>query len=261
VSAPFSAVRSSTWRYGAGVPDEQFEQERAESRATLASRDDLQQIGLRLLVESLEAKYSYNWDWLGLPIIQVPQDIVALQELIWKIRPEVIVETGVARGGSLTLSASVLELIGEDGIVVGVDIDIREPNRRALEAHPLAHRIRLVQGSSIDDDTVQEVLTHAAGRGPAMVILDSMHTHAHVARELELYSPLVSPGSYLIVMDTVIEDIPEGAFADRPWGKGDNPKTAVHAFLTTNDRFEIDHDLQGKLLLTVAPDGYLRRRR
>lgn len=209
-------------------------------------------------IQSSQYEYSYHFSWMGRPIIQFPQDIIALQEVIWKVKPDLIIETGVAHGGSLIFSASMLELIGNGGEVVGIDIDIRKHNREAIEAHPMCKRIYLVEGSSIDPDVVQNVLMRCEGKRKVMVILDSMHTHDHVLKELELYSPLVTAGSYLIVLDTIIEDMPEGFFPDRPWGKGDNPKTAVHEFLKRNNRFEVDQEIQGKLLITVGPDGYLK---
>jgi cephalosporin hydroxylase len=203
-------------------------------------------------------EYSYHFTWLGRPVIQYPQDVLALQELIWAVRPDLVVETGIARGGSLVFSASMLELLGGDGLVIGVDIDIREHNRVEIERHPMAKRIRMIQGSSVDEAVVEQVRREAGGRSRALVILDSNHTHEHVLRELELYSPLVPEGSYLVIFDTVVEDMPEDAFPDRPWGRGDNPKTAVWEFLRRNDRFEIDREFESKLLITVAPDGYLR---
>lgn len=202
--------------------------------------------------------YSYNFDWLGLPIIQFPQDIVAIQEVIWKTKPDLIIETGVARGGSLILSASILHLLNGNGRVIGVDIDIRTHNREAIENHPLAHRISLVQGSSIDHSIVDQVKKYIKSGDRVMVILDSNHTHQHVLEELRLYSPFVTKDCYLVVMDTVVEDMPEDYFPDRPWGKGDNPKTAVHAFMKETNRFEIDASIHNKLLITVAPDGYLK---
>ncbi|MCX7197570.1 MAG: cephalosporin hydroxylase family protein [Proteobacteria bacterium] len=210
------------------------------------------------MLRSAQHRYTYNFRWLGRPVIQFPQDLVALQELIWAVRPGAIVETGIAHGGSLVFSASMLQLIGGDGIVVGVDVDIRAHNRKAIEAHPMAHRIRMVEGSSIDPGTVRQVEGLVAGRQPVMVILDSMHTHDHVLAELEAYSPLVSAGSWLVVLDTVIEDMPRGWFSDRPWDVGNNPKTAVHAFLRGSDRFVIDPSIADKLQITVAPDGWLR---
>jgi cephalosporin hydroxylase len=209
-------------------------------------------------VKAFHNHYTYNFDWLGVPIIQLPQDIVAIQELIWKTKPDIIVETGIARGGSLILSASMLHLLNGDGKVIGVDIDIRPHNRETIESHPLASRIRLVEGSSIDESTLGQVKSHISAGKKVMVILDSNHTYDHVKKEIEMYAPLVSAGCYLLVMDTIVEDMPEDFYHDRPWGKGNNPKTAVHEFLKTTDRFEIDKNIQNKLLLTVAPDGYLK---
>lgn len=203
-------------------------------------------------------RYSYNFSWLGRPIIQYPQDIVALQEIIWRVKPDLVFETGIAHGGSLIFSASLLELIGGDGLVLGVDVDIRDHNRAEIEKHPLAKRIRMIQGSSIDESVARQVCEIARGRRRVLVVLDSNHTHEHVRKELELYSPLVTKGSYLVVFDTVVEDMPADAFPNRPWGKGNNPKTAVMEFLKGSRRFETDREIENKLLLTVAPGGYLK---
>ncbi|MBS0202987.1 MAG: cephalosporin hydroxylase family protein [Planctomycetes bacterium] len=208
--------------------------------------------------KTCDYRYSYNFKWLGRPIIQYPQDILALQEIFWNVRPRAIVETGIAHGGSLILSASLLEMIGGNGVVIGVDIDIRPHNRAAIEEHPLAHRIRMIQGSSIDEGIVAQVRELVADRGPVLVILDSNHTHEHVARELALYSPLVQAGSYLIVFDTVVEFMDDAAFPDRPWGVGNNPYTAVQEFLKGNPRFHLDQEIEDKLLITVAPGGWLK---
>ena len=219
-------------------------------------------------------KYSYHFDWLGRPIIQYPQDIVAMQELIWSIKPDLIIETGIAHGGSLIFSASMLALLDvcdaiETGSsfdpkkskrkVLGVDIDIRAHNRQAIEAHPMASRIEMMQGSSIGADVISRVHDYAANYSRILVCLDSNHTHDHVLGELQAYAPLVSVGSYCCVFDTVIEDMPAELFPDRPWGPGDNPKTAVREFLKQHSEFEIDKDLEHKLLITVAPDGYLKK--
>jgi cephalosporin hydroxylase len=226
--------------------------------AGLASDGEMRDLSMQWMLGSARHRYTYNFRWLGRPVIQFPQDLVALQELIWTVRPSAIVETGIAHGGSLVFCASMLQLIGGDGIVVGVDVDIRAYNREAIESHPMAHRIRMVEGSSIDPGTVRQVEDLVAGRQPVMVILDSMHTHDHVLAELEAYSPLVRAGSWLVVLDTVIEDMPKGWFTDRPWDVGNNPKTAVHEFLRRNDRFAIDPSIADKLQITVAPDGWLR---
>lgn len=238
------------------------------------------------MVSSIDAMYSYNYTWLGRPIIQYPQDIVAMQELIWRVRPDLIIEAGIAHGGSLIMHASMLALIDyaeavESGKildpkatkrrVLGVDIDIRPHNRQAIEAHPMSHRIEMIQGSSIAPDIIARVLDVAKGFERVMVVLDSNHTHEHVLAELEAYAPLVSKGSYCVVFDTIVEDLPAGKFPGRPWGKGDNPKTAVWEYLRRiadgkrlggdgkELSFEIDRSIENKLLITVAPDGYLKR--
>jgi cephalosporin hydroxylase len=209
-------------------------------------------------------KYSYHFEWLGRPIIQYPQDIMAMQELISSVKPDLIIETGIAHGGSLIFSASMLELVASCGgpaeaKVVGVDIDIRSYNREAIEAHPMSRRITLIQGSSVAPDIVRQVRSLASGCKQVLVVLDSNHTHEHVLAELEAYAPLTTVGSYCVVFDTIIEDLPADMFPDRPWGPGNNPKTAVHEYLKTHPEFEIDKRIDHKLLISVAPDGYLRR--
>jgi cephalosporin hydroxylase len=202
--------------------------------------------------------YTYNFTWLGRPVIQFPQDLAALQEIIWDTRPDLIIETGIAHGGSLIFHASMLQLLSNDGRVLGIDIDIREHNRAEIEAHPMFERIDMIQGSSIDDAIAAQVAAIATEAKRVMVVLDSNHTHEHVLRELELYAPLVTKGCYLVVCDTLIEDMPEGSFPNRPWDKGDNPRTAVDAFLETTERFEVDTALDAKLQISVAPGGYLK---
>ena len=235
-----------------------FDPKNLETIAAMAADTRLTAMAREIFIEACRYRYSYNFTWLGRPIIQFPQDIVAIQEIIWKVKPDLVIETGVAHGGSLMLSASILELIGQSGEVVGVDIDIRPHNRAAIEAHPMAKRIHLIQGSSVAPETVAEVVRHLSGRERVMAILDSNHTHEHVAKELALYSPFVTKGSYLIVCDTVVEYMPEELMCDRPWGPGDNPITAVREFLKTNRRFEIDLEYEHKLLLSVCPEGFLR---
>lgn len=230
----------------------------SEYAARMAADDDLKKSALDVFVRSCEYRYSYNFTWMGRPIIQFPQDMIAMQEIIWRVQPDLIIETGIAHGGSLVYYASMLELIGGDGLVLGIDVDIREHNRTAIEAHPMFKRIQMIQGSSIDEAVVEQIALVVRDRKRVLVTLDSNHTHAHVRRELDLYSPFVTQGSYLVVFDTVVEDMPKALFPDRPWGPGDNPKTAVWDFLKHNDRFEIDREIENKLLLTVAPDGYLK---
>jgi len=225
---------------------------------------ELEKLGSLFLNASIKPKYSYNFSWLGRPIIQYPQDMVAMQELIWKVQPDLIIETGIAHGGSLIFSASILELNAicggcQDAEVLGLDIDIRAHNREAIEAHPMFKRISMIQGSSIAPEIIEQVKAKAAGKQKILVCLDSNHTHDHVLAELEAYAPLTSVGSYCVVFDTVIEDLPDDMFSDRPWGVGNNPKTAVWEYLKSHPEFEIDKSIQHKLLITVAPDGYLRR--
>jgi cephalosporin hydroxylase len=235
-----------------------FEFEKQENIRKLGQSDDLRALSMKWVADVSRHKYSYHFTWLGRPVIQFPQDLVAMQEIIWRVRPSLIIETGVARGGSLIFYASLLELIGGDGRVVGLDIEIREPNRLEIEKHKLSRRIDLVQGSSVDPQVIETISEMARDRKPILVVLDSNHTRAHVLRELEAYSPLVTRESYLVVFDTVIEELPEDFFPDRPWGKGDNPQTAVQEFLRRTDRFVVDEEYDSKLLITVAPGGYLR---
>ena len=238
-------------------PHEQFREEVKENIEGLQQDKALQATSLDWVGTTAKHKYTYNFSWMGRPIIQFPQDMLAMQEIIWSLRPDIIVETGIAHGGSLVFYASMLELIGH-GEVLGIDIDIRQHNREAIEAHPMSKRIRMIQGSSIDPAIVEQVRQRVEGK-KVLVVLDSNHTHEHVLEELRAYAPMTSVGSYCVVMDTVVEDMPEDAFPDRPWGKGDNPKTAVWAYLKENQDFEIDAAIHSKLLITVAPDGYLRR--
>jgi cephalosporin hydroxylase len=201
--------------------------------------------------------FSYFWRWLGLPIIQAPEDIVALQEIIWQTRPQVVVETGFARGGSAILYGSILQLIG-DGRVVSVDIDIREHNRRAVAEHPCGRLVDFVEGSSTNAKTLDQVRARVPDGARVMVVLDSNHTHQHVLDELRLYGPLVTPGQFLVVSDTVVEDIPPQTHRPREWGPGNNPKTALQEYLRETDRFEPDPWFNSKLLLTSSRGGYLR---
>lgn len=243
---------------------EKFNQECSERVSSHVKDENLQKSVKNFSNETLRVGYSYNFNWLGRPIIQYPQDMIAMQEIIWDVKPDMIIETGIAHGGSLIFSASMLTLLEacgeiENGQVLGIDLDIREHNRKAIEAHPMRKKITMFQGSSIDDEMIARVHAFAKQGKKIMVILDSNHTHDHVLAELRAYAHLASVGSYCCVYDTVVEDMPEGSFPDRPWDKGDNPKTAVWAYLKECDDFEIDKDIENKILITVAPDGYLRR--
>ncbi len=243
---------------------EKFKRERVTEIDAMGRDGELASASHSWMDRANRAKYSYHFEWMGRPVIQYPQDIVATQEIIWSVKPDLIIETGIAHGGSLIFSASMLELNAiaggpRDAEVLGIDIDIRAHNRTAIETHPMARRISMIEGSSISPEIVTKVRAKAVGKSSVLVILDSNHTHDHVLAELDAYAQLASVGSYCIVFDTLIEDMPENIFADRPWGKGDNPKTAVWSFLKRHTEFEIDKSIQYKLLITVAPDGYLRR--
>lgn len=245
-------------------PADEFKKEKREQIAAIGNDPVARSLTHQWFNHVSRAKYSYNFEWLGRPIIQFPQDIIAMQEIIFRCKPDLIVETGIAHGGSLIFSASMLELNAAcggpaDAEVVAVDIDIRAHNREAILAHPLSRRITMFEGSSIDPSIIDCVRAKAPGRTCVLVCLDSNHTHAHVLAELKAYADLVTVGSYCVVFDTCIEDMPADFFPDRPWGIGDNPKTAVQAFLQENDHFAVDQEIDSKLLISVAPGGYLKR--
>jgi len=254
--------------------------------ANASKNEKLKNSALEFMENSIKSQYSYNFFWLGRPIIQYPQDVLAVQEIIWEKRPDVIIETGIAHGGSLILSASLLALLDlceatENNTildpkrpkrhVIGVDIDIRNHNRVAIENHPLSRRITMIEGSSTNEKIFKKVKAAVGDAGRVMVFLDSNHTHEHVLSELRLYAPLVAKDSYIVVFDTVVEDLSEKIVGDRPWGPGNNPKTALTEYLeqidNTNIRAEdgsllklkIDHKIENKLLITVAKNGYLKR--
>lgn len=257
------------------TPVQQFEKEVEDNIRRLGQDPTLPQTSLAWMLKAgIAGAYTYNFKWLGRPVIQYPQDIHAMQEIIWATRPDLIIETGIAHGGSLIFSASMLAMLDmcdaiEAGTmldpkiskrkVLGIDIDIRAHNRAAIEAHPMASRIQMIEGSSIAPEVVEQVKTIAAGYSRVLVCLDSNHTHAHVLAELQAYAPLTSIGSYCVVFDTIIEDMPADMFPDRPWRPGNSPKTAAWEYLKGHPEFEIDANMHNKLLVTVAPDGYLRR--
>jgi len=237
---------------------EEFKEERETRIAENGSNAALQEAARTFNLESNKAQYSYNFSWMGRPIIQYPQDMIAMQEIIWEMKPDLIIETGIAHGGSLIYYASLLELVG-NGEILGIDIDIREHNRKAIESHPMMKRIKMIQGSSISSDTIEKVKGFAIGKERILVSLDSNHTHEHVLNELKLYAPFVSVNSYLVVFDTIVENLPNDYLPGRPWAKGNNPKTAVYDFLKENENFQIDRSFDNKLLISVAPEGYLKR--
>ena len=241
--------------------DPKFESRNKKIINSMSKDKNLQKLSDKWFMACHKYEYSYHFTWLGLPIIQYPQDIIAMQEIIWKVKPDLIIETGIARGGSLLLSASILELIG-NGTVLGIDIDIREFNKKNIKKTKLAKRISMIQGSSIDKKVVSQVKKFAKGKKRILIFLDSDHSFEHVLEELKLYSSLVKRGSYIIVFDTIVEIFPNNWLKkhgiDRPWNKTNNPKMAVKEFLKKNKRFKMDTDFEKKLLITVAQNGFLK---
>ncbi len=241
-------------------PIEQFRQERTEAINEMTQDEELKQKSLDWMLHSDKYKYTYNFTWMGRPIIKYPQDIQIMQELIWKVKPDLIIETGIAHGGSIIFSSSMMELLGNGGKVIAVDIDIRKHNRDEIEKHPMMKNITMIEGSSIDEGVVKQIADYAKGFKNVMVVLDSNHTHDHVLRELELYTPLVSLNSYILLPDTFVEFFPKGYVKNRPWDVGNNPYTAMEAFLKINSDFVKDQSLTDKLLITEAlGGGYLKR--
>ena len=251
-----------------------FENEMTERISSISKNKGLIDSAQAFMFESIAAGYSYNYHWMGRPIIQYPQDMAAMQELVWKVKPDLIIETGIAHGGSLFMNASFLALLDYcDDIssgetldpktpkrkVLGIDIDIRPHNLESIKSHPMSNRIDMIQGSSIDPSIIQKVKDYAKEYDNVMLCLDSNHTHDHVLAELRAYAPLTSKGNYCVVFDTIVEDIPKSLCGNRPWGPGDNPKTAVWEYLKTHPEFEIDKSIEHKLQITCAPDGYLKR--
>tara|TARA_B110000967_G_C18836763_1_gene537156 strand:- start:563 stop:1303 length:741 start_codon:yes stop_codon:yes gene_type:complete len=235
-----------------------------EKENNIKKQSEKRNLGIDFINKTVDTQYTYNFSWLGRPIIQYPQDIVAMQELIWKVKPDLIIETGIAHGGSLIFMSSMLVMLEacgeiENGKVLGIDIDIRDHNKKAIHDHPMSKNITMFEGSSISDSTIKRVKNFAKKSKKTLVILDSNHTHDHVLAELEAYASLVSINSYCVVFDTVIEDMPDNSFPNRPWGKENNPKTAVLKYLKTHSEFEIDESIQNKYLITVAPQGYLKK--
>lgn len=238
---------------------EEFKKERSNAINEMSKDDELKRKSLEWMLHADKYKFTYNFSWLGRPIIKYPNDIVTMQEIIWEVRPDLIIETGIAHGGSIVFSASMLELIGGDGKVVAVDIDIRKHNRIEIEKHPLFKRITMLEGNCLSEEILGKIRKVAKDKQRVMVFLDSNHTHDHVLKELELYSPFVTVGSYLILPDTFIEYFPKGYYSNRPWDVGNNPMTALKAFLSKNDDFIIDKNRSNKLLITETFDGYLKR--
>ena len=240
------------------MKDKKFDERNKKFEKTMSIDEEFKKLSQRWFdISLIKYEYPYHFTWLGRPIIQYPQDILIIQELIWKIKPDLVIETGIARGGSLIFTASILELIGK-GNVIGIDVDIRKHNREEIEKHPMFKRIKMIEGSSIDKKIVKKIFKLAERKKKILVLLDSSHTHSHVLEELKSYSPLVNKGSYVVVFDTVLEDMPKNSFPNRPWDKGDNPKTAVKEFVKKSNRFKIDVDIERKLMITSNPSGFLK---
>lgn len=235
-----------------------FEADKRKNAEAQSRDQNLRRSALDLIVKSDQYGYGYQWTWLGLPIIQLPQDIVVTQEIIWACKPDVIIETGIAWGGSVALYASMLQLIGK-GKVVAVDLNLMDHVSQQIMAYPFSNRIHLYKGSSTDPEIVAKIKQHIEPGNTVMLLLDSNHTHEHVLEELRLYAPLVTKGQYLVVSDTIVEDIPIQEHRPRKWGPGNNPKTALNAYLAETGAFEVDRSINNKLLLTFTPDGYCRR--
>ncbi|MFA4933768.1 MAG: cephalosporin hydroxylase family protein [Candidatus Omnitrophota bacterium] len=239
-------------------PVKEFKKERCLAIKEMAGDQELKRKSLDWMLHADRYKYSYNFTWMGRPIIKLPQDIMAMQELIWSEKPDLIIETGIAHGGSIIFSASMLELIGK-GRVIAVDIDIRKHNRLLIEQHPMFKRITMIEGSSVDKGVFNKIATQAKRRKKVMVILDSLHTHEHVLQELQLYSKLVTLGCHLVLPDTFIEFFPKGYYSNRPWDVGNNTMTALKEFLRNNRKFVVDKTINEKLVITEGIDGYLKR--
>ena len=237
---------------------EEFERLLRESAAAMAADENLRRDALDVLLRADRYRWIHQTIWMGEPVLNLPQDMFAIQEMIFKTRPKYVVELGVAWGGGLLFYATLLDVLGGEK-VIGVDIFIPDDLRQRLVSHSrLSQRICLIDGSSIEQATLRQVQSLLGNSREVMVILDSLHTHEHVLQELRLYSPLVGKGHYLICGDTLLEDIPVQEHRPRPWGPGNNPKTALDQFLKENDRFEVDRSLDDKLLFTCNPGGYLR---
>lgn len=235
----------------------EFEKENKKNIELMSKDPKLKKMTRSWFDLAFKHQYSYHFTWLGRPIIQFPQDMIALQEIIWDVKPDIIIETGIAHGGSLIFSASMLQLIGR-GKVIGIDIDIRKHNKDEIKKHPLYKRIKMIEGSSVDPKIIKKVFSAVKDKKKIMVFLDSNHTHEHVLKELEAYSSLVKKGSYIIVFDTMVEDMPKNSFPNKPWNKKNNPKTAVREFLKKNKRFKVNKEFEEKLLITSSPEGFLK---
>lgn len=238
---------------------DEFAGSRAEWRASLAGDEPLRQQAIGLQEAADAHHYTYTWEWLGVPIIRLPDDVVVLQELFWSYRPQRVVETGVARGGSVLLDASLMRLCDETPAVLGIDLKIFPHTREALFGHPMAEGVELLESDSTTDSAAAATSAFLDGAQRAVLILDSNHTHDHVLAELRLLAPLLPVGGLVLVADTLVEEFPAGYYPDRPWDKGNNPLTAVRAFLSENSDFAVADDWSRRALVTEFRDGVIRR--
>jgi cephalosporin hydroxylase len=237
-----------------------FEANKVTQSLALGRDEEAFQQSLQLVTALDRYDYSYLWSWMGVPIIQMPADVMATQEVIWATKPDVIIETGVARGGSVLFMASLLEVIGH-GKVIGVDIDIRAHNRDSIERHPMSKRVVLIEGGSVDDDTLAKVRAEIPAGAKVMVVLDSDHSRDHVLAECRAYGPMVTPGCYMVVADTLVGHVTQETAPKKRskiWFKGDEPLSALQDYMSETDRFEVDRELNGKLVLSSSPGGYVR---
>ncbi|MEN3943130.1 CmcI family methyltransferase [Prosthecobacter sp. SYSU 5D2] len=241
-------------------PVSQFFSEREADIDRMGQDSEFGRKSLEWMLHADHYKYNYNFTWMGRPVIKFPGDMIVQQELMWKLKPDLVIETGIAHGGSLVFSASMMEMMGYEGEVVGIDIDIRPHNREALEAHPLMKRITMYEGSSVDTKIVEKVRQHTVGKRCVMVILDSLHSHEHVYQELRAYGEMVTLGSYCLVTDTYVEFFPKGHFShNRPWDVGNNPYTGMKQYLSETDLFTTDPVPDRKAVITENTEGYLLR--
>ena len=241
-------------------PIKKFNKEKIKAVKEMALDRSFKKKSIDWILQSIKHQYNYNFSWMGRPIIKYPNDIVVLQELIWKVKPDLIIETGIAHGGSIIFSASMLKMMNVKNFkVIGIDIDIRKHNLKEILKHPMKKYIKLIEGSSIGEDVLKKVTTVAKKKKRIMVVLDSNHSEEHVFNELNLYSKFVSKNSYIVLPDTYIEFLPKNTFKNRPWNKGNNPYTALKKFLKTNKSFEIDDFISAKALITEAFSGYIKR--
>jgi cephalosporin hydroxylase len=241
-------------------PTQSFFDERNADIQRMGADHEFQKKSIEWMIHADRYKYTYNYTWMGRPIIKFPNDMVIQQELMWELKPDLVIETGIAHGGSIIFTASMMEMMGIDGEVVGIDVDIRPHNRKEIESHPMMKRITMYEGDSVSDAVVETVRSHTKGKTCVMVILDSLHSHAHVYKELLAYAPMTTLGSYCILPDTFIEFFPKGYYSKtRPWDVGNNPHTAMKQFIAESDMFEIDRARTNKSMITETIDGYLKR--